>query len=123
MSHVQGAALLGRSNLAHRQHVCRLYRRSLKTALDWLIDRRLWYTRATEIRSRFRANMNLDDPRAISRAVIAAENELAAWRHPDPYIPADSPGGSKYQRNTPVPPYLVENGWAEWDVETNEYVQ
>jgi NADH dehydrogenase (ubiquinone) 1 beta subcomplex subunit 9 len=30
-----------------------------------------------------------------------AEEELARKRHPDPYIPATFPGGTKWERNLP----------------------
>lgn len=28
---------------------------------------------------------------------------LEEWKHPEPYRPVSAPGGSKYQRNLPVP--------------------
>ena len=31
------------------------------------------------------------------------EDLLEKWKHPDPYRPPTAPGGSKYQRNLPVP--------------------
>lgn len=41
---------------AHRARVMLLYRRALKTALDWSGDRRQWYARAGAVRSEFEAN-------------------------------------------------------------------
>jgi len=31
------------------------------------------------------------------------ENLLEKWKHPDPYRAPTAPGGSKYERNLPVP--------------------
>jgi hypothetical protein len=43
---------------------CRsLYRRSLKLALDWAVQRNLWRGQAVYIRSLFDANKNIRDPR------------------------------------------------------------
>jgi hypothetical protein len=41
---------------AHRARVMLLYRRALKTVLDWSGDRRQWYGRARAVRSEFEAN-------------------------------------------------------------------
>lgn len=40
-----------------------LYRRSLKLALDWAVQRNLWRGQAVYIRSLFDANRNINDPR------------------------------------------------------------
>lgn len=40
-----------------------LYRRSLKLALDWAVQRNLWRGQAVYIRSLFDANKNIRDPR------------------------------------------------------------
>lgn len=66
--HTQGATRAqrkrGRNNprrkmsyaAAHRARVMLLYRRALKTALDWSGDRRQWYGRARAVRGEFEAN-------------------------------------------------------------------
>jgi hypothetical protein len=41
---------------AHRSRVMLLYRRALKTALDWSGDRRQWYARARAVRGEFEAH-------------------------------------------------------------------
>ncbi|CAD0026305.1 unnamed protein product [Aureobasidium pullulans] len=41
----------------------RLYRRSLKLALDWSVHRHLWRGQALYIRSLFEANSNVREPR------------------------------------------------------------
>jgi len=35
--------------------------------------------------------------------VEQTEQLLEKWKHPDPYRPPTAPGGSKYERNLPVP--------------------
>ena len=40
-----------------------LYRRSLKLALDWTVDRGLWRGQALYIRSLFEANRQITNPR------------------------------------------------------------
>ncbi len=40
-----------------------LYRRSLRLALDWAVQRNLWRGQAVYIRSLFDANRNVNDPR------------------------------------------------------------
>lgn len=98
-----------------------LYRRSLKLALDWAVQRNLWRGQAVYIRSLFDANKNIRDPRQqrvrrclllwvdslliTARQVLFTETEklLQKWKHPDPYVPPTAPGGSKYERNIPAP--------------------
>lgn len=101
----------------------KLYRRSLKLALDWAVHRHLWRGQALYIRSLFEANKHVMQPRqqrvrsmppcvllgrdeflTWSQAIIQETEELLErWKHPDPYRPPTAPGGSKYQRNLPVP--------------------
>ncbi|CAC9888980.1 unnamed protein product [Aureobasidium pullulans] len=76
----------------------RLYRRSLKLALDWSVHRHLWRGQALYIRSLFEANSNVREPRQQR-----TEELLKQWKHPDPYRPPTAPGGSKYERNLPCP--------------------
>ena len=99
-----------------------LYRRSLKLALDWAVQRNLWRGQAVYIRSLFDANKNIRDPRqqrvqemlwyhklnmtlTFARKVLFTETEklLQKWKHPDPYVPPTAPGGSKFERNLPAP--------------------
>ncbi|CAD0052966.1 unnamed protein product [Aureobasidium pullulans] len=100
----------------------RLYRRSLKLALDWSVHRHLWRGQALYIRSLFEANSNVREPRqqrVSSLSIITrpppplvsvnpilfdqTEELLKQWKHPDPYRPPTAPGGSKYERNLPCP--------------------
>ncbi|KAF8743333.1 Survival motor neuron (SMN) interacting protein 1, partial [Rhizoctonia solani] len=88
---------------AHRLHVKSLYKRYLIDALNWNIRRDLWRNRAIEIRAEFERNRNVTDPRAIAQILGEAEERLAAKSHPDPYIHAMYPGGTKWERNLPPP--------------------
>ncbi|ELU45568.1 hypothetical protein AG1IA_00446 [Rhizoctonia solani AG-1 IA] len=88
---------------AHRLHVKSLYKRYLIDALNWNIRRDLWRNRAIEIRAEFERNrfVFLMDRR---HGILAeAEERLAAKSHPDPYIHAMYPGGTKWERNLPPP--------------------
>ncbi|KAJ4348284.1 uncharacterized protein N0V89_009656 [Didymosphaeria variabile] len=49
--------------MSSRTTVLRLYRRSLKLALDWAVHRYLWRGQAMYIRSLFEANKNVTEPR------------------------------------------------------------
>lgn len=104
----------------------RLYRRSLKLALDWAVHRHLWRGQAMYIRSLFEANKHVREPRqqrvrgsprtieeawkvecilngAMQALFEQTEQLLERWKHPDPYRPPTAPGGSKYERNLPAP--------------------
>ncbi|KAG9104202.1 hypothetical protein FRC06_004627 [Ceratobasidium sp. 370] len=81
---------------AHRLHVKSLYKRYLTDAQNWCIRRDLWRNKAIEIRAEFERNRNVKDPRAIAQIMADAEARLAARAHPDPYIHAMYPGGSKW---------------------------
>ncbi|KND93293.1 hypothetical protein TOPH_02168 [Tolypocladium ophioglossoides CBS 100239] len=49
--------------MSSRRAALSLYRRSLKLALDWAVQRQLWRGQALYIRSLFEANRNVADPR------------------------------------------------------------
>ncbi|EHY58299.1 hypothetical protein HRR83_004841 [Exophiala dermatitidis] len=87
----------------HVKAVRSLYRRSLKLALDWAVQRNLWRGQAVYIRSLFDANRNVKDPRQQRILFNETEKLLDKWKHPDPYRPPTAPGGSKYERNLPAP--------------------
>lgn len=93
--------------IKHVQRVTRLYRASLRTSRDWVIDYELWVAEAMKIQARFRANKG----KSATEGKFLVEKgmaELMEKRHPDPYIPIYAPGSSKYQRNVPPPPELAE---------------
>jgi len=45
--------------LTHAQRVTRMYRKSLRLAASWIIDRELWLEEADKIRARFNAAKHL----------------------------------------------------------------
>ncbi|KXL49883.1 hypothetical protein M433DRAFT_139205 [Acidomyces richmondensis BFW] len=89
--------------MAAKTEVLKLYRRSLKLALDWAVHRYLWRGQAVYIRSLFEANKHVTQPRLQRELIAQTEAILEKWKHPDPYRPPTAPGGSKYERNLPVP--------------------
>ncbi|KIJ57010.1 hypothetical protein M422DRAFT_23133 [Sphaerobolus stellatus SS14] len=84
---------------AHRLYVKSLYKRYLTNSLNWTIRRDLWRPRALEIRAEFEKYRHVSDPRALAALFDRAEAYLAETAHPDPYIPAAFPGGTKWERN------------------------
>lgn len=91
------------TGITHGQRVTRLYRASLRTARDWLIDYDIWILEARDIQTRFNANKHLSITEG-KHLVEKGMAELLEKRHPDPYIPIYAPGSSRYQRNVPPPP-------------------
>ncbi|KAF3005057.1 hypothetical protein E8E13_009443 [Curvularia kusanoi] len=99
-THSTGRAAVAMSS---KKHVLSLYRQSLKLALDWSVHRYLWRGQAVYLRGLFEANRNVTEPRQQRALITETENLLEKWKHPDPYRPPTAPGGSKYERNLPVP--------------------
>ncbi|OZJ04732.1 hypothetical protein BZG36_01821 [Bifiguratus adelaidae] len=78
-----------------------LYKRSLKTSLDWYIRRDLWRQKALDIRAQFEANKHITSPKELEQIFAQTEKELDKWAHPDPYKFPLQPEGSKWERNIP----------------------
>lgn len=59
--------------------------------------------RVEELKSyeRYRGQMLINAPTQL--IIEETENLLDKWKHPDPYRAPTAPGGSKYERNLPVP--------------------
>lgn len=91
------------NSMSTRPAALSLYRRSLRLALDWAVQRQLWRGQALYIRSLFEANRHVTDPRQQRALLSETEKLLSGWKHPDPYVPPTAPGGSKYERNLPSP--------------------
>ncbi|KAL1587131.1 hypothetical protein WHR41_04300 [Cladosporium halotolerans] len=89
--------------MASKPQILSLYRRSLKLALDWAVHRYVWRGQAMYIRGLFEANKHVTEPRQQRLIIEETENLLDKWKHPDPYRAPTAPGGSKYERNLPVP--------------------
>ncbi|KMQ43738.1 hypothetical protein A7C99_2512 [Trichophyton rubrum] len=80
-----------------------LYKRALKLSLDWAVHRNLWRGQAVYIRSLFEANRHVRNPHDQRVLLQETEKLLEKWKHPDPYRAPTAPGGSKWERNLPVP--------------------
>lgn len=83
----------------HRRIVSSLYRQSLRLSKSWISRRDLWRVKALEIRQQFDENKNVKDPRKIHYLVSNTQALLVKYAHPDPIIPPQRPGGTKYERN------------------------
>ena len=88
--------------LTQNQEVARLYRKSLKCLLSWVIDRDFFNEKAEELRARFDAERGCS-PAKASRLLKEGRKELFEWSHPDPYCVPWMPGGSLFMRNPPLP--------------------
>eukprot|EP00695_Tsukubamonas_globosa_P003490 TRINITY_DN65_c0_g2_i3.p1 TRINITY_DN65_c0_g2~~TRINITY_DN65_c0_g2_i3.p1 ORF type:complete len:171 (-),score=46.71 TRINITY_DN65_c0_g2_i3:6-452(-) len=100
------------ADLARRRQVCALYKKSLKTLMDWVVEREIFNTEALKIRDRFRAGMKETDPAKIAALISQAETELASKAHPNPLY---SPHLSRWLQVHEVPhfPRLVRQGSLE----------
>ncbi|KAI9592804.1 hypothetical protein BDF19DRAFT_341263, partial [Syncephalis fuscata] len=87
------------SQAAHVARVKSLYRRALKTSLDWYLTLDTWRPQALKIRDRFEANRNVATLREAEQLCVQAEKELKEYQHPDPYKPPLAPGGTKWERS------------------------
>ncbi|XAR72765.1 hypothetical protein NMG60_11019517 [Bertholletia excelsa] len=92
---------------AQKERVRILYRRALRSTLDWAVHRHLFYKDASDLREKFEANKHVEDIETIERLIADGEAAYQKWRHPDPYIVPWAPGGSKFHRN-PQPPSGIE---------------
>ncbi|KAJ1916043.1 hypothetical protein IWQ60_008230 [Tieghemiomyces parasiticus] len=84
---------------AHTRHICRLYRQSLRTSLDWIVERDQWRQCAVSIRLRIEENRYVADPKAVAMLTRNFEQEVKENAHPDPYRPPSAPGGILWERN------------------------
>ncbi|TPX44039.1 hypothetical protein SeMB42_g04457 [Synchytrium endobioticum] len=100
---------------AHRTYVCRLYRKSLRLAADWYWQRRECREKQVIIRAMFDANKHESNPKLVAVHLRKAEEALAYYFHPIPYISPTAPGGSKWERNVPIPEELLKRGVTLFD--------
>merc|ERR1711939_612000 len=105
--HGQTMSAVSPFSQAHKRYVQLLYRRALKSSLDWYIRRDLWRDRAIEIRVAFERNRHVRDPRAVAQLLREAEKTVEALSHPNPYRAPFSPDGTKWERNL-APPMFTE---------------
>ncbi|CAM5108135.1 unnamed protein product [Natator depressus] len=84
--------------LTHQQKVLRLYKRAMRQLESWCILRDNYRFFACVLRERFEQHKNEKDMIKATKLLRAAEEELWANQHPQPYIFPDSPGGTSYER-------------------------
>ncbi|CAN3371812.1 hypothetical protein DIURU_000469 [Diutina rugosa] len=87
---------------ANSKRVASLFRQALRTAFDTSLKFDAYRDKTIEIRRAFDANKHISDAEELDEVFRKGEAKLKEWKHPDPYIPASRPGGTKYQRNIPV---------------------
>ncbi|KAI5081939.1 hypothetical protein GOP47_0001682 [Adiantum capillus-veneris] len=86
-----------------RQRVRLLYRQALKHTRDHCVIRNLFYIEADKRRAEFEAHRDEVDIDAIDRLIGRGEARLEKQKHPDPYIIPWAVGGTKWERNPPIP--------------------
>ena len=94
--------------LTHSQVVTRMYRQSLRLAFSWCIDRNVFLDKADEIRAQFDAVKGKPSDGNVKGAMEYCQAQMLKYAHPDPYVIAWMPGGSKFMRNPPPPPDIVD---------------
>ncbi|XP_047128757.1 uncharacterized protein LOC124809141 isoform X1 [Hydra vulgaris] len=108
MANTNPVILAQRLQLSHKQRVLKLYRDSLKHLLSWTGSRLIWREQAVLLRERFDANKHLTDRSQIQKVLEEGEKLFNENRHPQPYIFPSAPYGSKWERNIPPPPSVLE---------------
>ena len=71
---------------------------------SWINRREIWRAKAVEIRHQFDENKDLTDKYELSNLIKQTSGLLAKYRHPDPIIPPQRPGGTSFERNIPTSP-------------------
>eukprot|EP01132_Coremiostelium_polycephalum_P005076 gene5076-6318_t len=92
--------------LTHAQKVVRMYRRGLKSMRDFSEDYDCFLINARDMKNLVTSRANETNPFLIQQYIKEFETKLDYWTHPDPYIPCDNEGGSKWQRNIPPPSWV-----------------
>ncbi|KAI9145075.1 hypothetical protein BKA69DRAFT_1122012 [Paraphysoderma sedebokerense] len=98
----------------HTTYIKSLYKRCLRSSLDWSVRRNIWRQEAMKIRYQFEENRNVTNPMLLEEIISETEKKLADFAHPEPYRFITSPSGSKYNRNPAVPKHIVENGFGDY---------
>ncbi|EGG14300.1 hypothetical protein DFA_12070 [Cavenderia fasciculata] len=105
------------SALTHQQTVVRLYRKCLKSIRDYSENYDYFLKQATILRNTVKAHKDETNPFLIKQYMNDFEKWSNNWEHPDPYIPCDAPGGSKWQRNIPPKQWQVNPARYDLNVE------
>lgn len=106
---LQEFAKMPKEELTHQQRVTRLYRNALRAHFNWAVQRPIFIEKAEALRAEFEANRKYTPESPEARyAVLQGERKLAEFSHPEPYVMCWMPGGSKFMRNSPPPPFPHE---------------
>jgi len=95
-------------SLTHSVTVMRMYRRALRECRNWNVSFVGYRENCLEVREMFDANNGETNPKELQRLVEEGQQELLKWKHPNPSIPPEYPGGTKYERNHPPPLHQCE---------------
>merc|ERR1712054_543660 len=95
------------AGMTHRGRVMSLYRKLLETQRNWANNRALFCEEATKTKAAFKSRMGEKEPKIIEQYIADGEAMYLKYRHPDPYIPPTSFGGSKYMRNSKPPHSII----------------
>lgn len=112
----------------HKQLVTRLYRSSLRIARDLIYphNRLAFFRDVPRIRNAYKEHKNETNPEKIKALVdyayVKVGNVMNSPGVAGLYIAPNSPGGSKYRRNTPIPDRLLKHGYEEWKGKYNQLV-
>lgn len=96
----------------NKRAVTSLYRQSLRLAKSWINRRDLFRAKAVEIRQQFDENRDITDFRKSEALIQSTRDLLKRYAHPDPIIPSQRPGGTRFERNVPPPEGKIwDEGW------------
>lgn len=79
-----------------------MYRTALKLLDSWAIDRQVFLTEATALRTQFDVGAKCE-PEDTKALMEAAYKKIEDYVHVDRYIRPYMPSGSQFMRNTPPP--------------------
>ncbi|KAJ3057036.1 hypothetical protein HK097_001520 [Rhizophlyctis rosea] len=90
------------SSPAHNRYVRRLYKRSLKLTNDWYPHTAEFRRKQMVVRDLFEFNRNVTNEMEVFMLLKFTEHQLDAYAHHQPYVAPYSPGGTNWERNTPL---------------------
>ncbi|CAK9814428.1 NADH dehydrogenase [ubiquinone] 1 beta subcomplex subunit 9 [Anthophora quadrimaculata] len=96
--------------VSHSKKVCSLYKRGLRAIESYCTLREDFRYQAVLLRERFEKNRNIRDARIAKQLLLAGEEELFLWSHPQPKYFPESPEGIAYERFS-TPPDSVLDYW------------
>jgi len=94
--------------VSHRERVCSLYKKALRTIESYIVLREEYRYRAVLLRQRFDQRKVEKDMRIAQKLVEDGEEELFQCQHPIPFQYQYSPGGSAYNRFSPKMDWIID---------------